>query len=86
MTTQEAQNKLREILVDPSAQLIDCQDHLLVQAHGTLKFEHLAAISALFGTEAIDIGSDTDGNGCSSCGYGANSWIELSIYDAKDLD
>ena len=86
MTLDEAQDKIREILSDLKAEVHDYGDHLLVQAHGTLKFEHLALISTLFGTDAINIGSDTDGGGCDSCGYGAHSWIELSVYGAKGIE
>ena len=49
-------------------------------------FEVLEALSKVFGSKKINVGSVEGGGGCESCGYGGHYQQEIFIHDAKPVN
>ena len=58
-----------------------CDVTLQIQG-SELKFETLCRMSETLGTKLIDIESGHESEGCPTCGYGCESWVELQIREA----
>ncbi len=81
MTRNEIANKILEALEsDNEFSVFFWDDHAVeVKFRGPLRFTTMAKLALSLGTDLIDVGSDAEPGGCSTCDFGTESWVTLSI-------
>ena len=85
MNKYTAERDIKQIVGSPCEVFQMGADVEVMWEDTSLTFAHLAAISELFGTEAIDIRNEAMPGGCDTCDYGTGVITTLTVRGV-DLD